>query len=70
METYVAPRAGASTAEVAVVDAEWVAAIVAAILGIAVAIVIAVCSECGTMSSVSACLETMRRWINGEEACP
>jgi hypothetical protein len=53
-----------------VVDSEWVialgiAALVAAVLGIAVAIVLAVCQFCGTLGSYSACYWTMVTWLWG-----
>jgi hypothetical protein len=69
IEAYVSPRLEASTAELAVVDEEWVATIVAAALGIAVAIVIAVCTSCGAMSSVSGCYNTMKRWLTTGSGC-
>ena len=48
------------------VDSEWgVAGVVAAILGIAVSIVLAVCGFCGTLGSVSACYNTMTTWLQG-----
>jgi uncharacterized membrane protein len=53
-----------------VVDSEWIivlgiAALVAAVLGIAVAVVLAVCSFCGTLGSYSACYWTMLTWLWG-----
>jgi hypothetical protein len=53
-----------------VVDSEWiivlgVAALVAAVLGIAVAIVLAVCNFCGTLGSYWACYNTMISWLRG-----
>jgi H+/Cl- antiporter ClcA len=53
-----------------VVDSEWVivlgvAALVAAVLGIAVMVVVSVCQFCGTLGSYSACYWTMISWLRG-----
>jgi H+/Cl- antiporter ClcA len=53
-----------------VVDSEWIivlgiAALVAAVLGIAVMIVLSVCQFCGTLGSYSACYWTMLTWLWG-----
>jgi H+/Cl- antiporter ClcA len=53
-----------------VVDSEWVivlgvAALVAAVLGIAVMVVVSVCQFCGTLGSYSACYWTMVTWLWG-----
>jgi energy-converting hydrogenase Eha subunit A len=67
---YSAPLLVARSKGRAVVDSEWVialgvAALVAAVLGIAVMIVLSVCQFCGTLGSYSACYWTMLTWLWG-----
>jgi hypothetical protein len=67
---YRAPLVVSSSKGPRAVDSEWpivlaVAAVVAAILGIAVAVVLAVCTFCGTLGSINACYNTMLHWLRG-----
>jgi hypothetical protein len=53
-----------------VVDSEWVialgvAALVAAALGLALALVLSVCNFCGTLGSYWSCYWTMVTWLMG-----
>jgi energy-converting hydrogenase Eha subunit A len=66
---YTAPRVVSRSKGREVVDSEWVivlgvAAVVASLLGIAVAIVLSVCYFCGTLGSITACYWTMVSWLN------
>ena len=65
MHVYAEPRL-LSISRPSAVENQWaVAAVVAAILGIAVAIVLAVCAFCGTLGSWWSCLNTMWHWLGG-----
>ena len=70
VDVYTSPHVVSWSKRQEVVDSEWVialaiAGVVAAILGIAVAIVLSVCAFCGTLGSISACLWTMTTWSWG-----
>ena len=70
VNVYRAPRVVSWSKGREVVDSEWiivlgVAALVAAILGIAAGVVVAVCNFCGTLGSYSACYSTMIHWLRG-----
>ena len=70
VEVYKAPLVVSWSKGRDVVDSEWViglavAGVVAAALGIAVAIVLAVCNFCGTLGSYWACYYTMISWLRG-----
>jgi H+/Cl- antiporter ClcA len=70
VNVYSAPRLVSRSKGRDVVDSEWVivlgiAALVAAALGIAVAIVLSVCNFCGTLGSYTACYWTMVTWLWG-----
>ena len=67
---YAAPRLVSRSKGRDVVDSEWIiilgiAALVAAVLGIGVMIVLSVCQFCGTLGSYSACYWTMVTWLWG-----
>jgi hypothetical protein len=63
---YEAPRFVSLPTASRDVDNEWaIAAFVAALLGIAIAIVLAVCAFCGTLGSWWSCYWTMVSWIQG-----
>jgi hypothetical protein len=65
IDSYVAPRLTTTAGDVDVVDSEWgFAALVAAVLGIAVGTVIAICAICGARS-FSSCLQAVKDWFNG-----
>jgi H+/Cl- antiporter ClcA len=70
VDVYRAPRVVSWSKGREVVDSEWiivlgVAALVAAVLGIAVMVVVSVCQFCGTLGSYSACYWTMISWLHG-----
>ena len=70
VDVYRAPLIVSSSKGPGAVDSEWpivlgVAAIVAALLGIAVGVVVSVCAFCGTLGSVGACYNTMTSWLQG-----
>ena len=66
VNSYAAPKLVSPPASVAPVENEIaIAALVAAILGIYVAIVLAVCNFCGTLGSLWACYWTMVTWSWG-----
>ena len=70
VDAYRAPRVVSWSKGREVVDSEWVivlgvAALVAAVLGIAVMVVVSVCQFCGTLGSYSACYGTMISWLRG-----
>ena len=70
VDAYRAPLIVSASKGPGAVDSEWpivlgVAAVVAAILGIAVAVVLAVCNFCGTLGSINACYNTMIHWLGG-----
>ena len=70
VDVYRAPRVVSQSKARDVVDSEWiivlgVAALVAAVLGIAVMIVVSVCQFCGTLGSYSACYWTIVTWLRG-----
>jgi len=66
VNAYAAPRLVSLPAAPAAVDNEWgVAVIVAILLGIAAAVVYAVCWYCGTLYSWQACFWTIYWWIQG-----
>ena len=62
-EIYVAPRLAADGGGVTVVDAEWAAAIlVATVLGIAVAVVVYICTVCDARS-FNACYNAVKAYF-------
>ena len=66
VNAYAAPRLVSLPSSPAAVENEWaIAAFVAAILGIALAVVLAVCAFCGTLGSWWSCYHTMVSWIQG-----
>ena len=69
VKVYSAPLVVSRSKGREVVDSEWiivlgVAALVAAALGLALAVVLAVCNFCGTLGSITACYWTMVSWLN------
>lgn len=70
VNAYTAPLVVSRSQRREVVDSEWVivlgvAALVAAVLGIAVMVVVSVCQFCGTLGSYSACYWTIVSWLHG-----
>lgn len=64
--SYEAPRVLSLPLALTTAENHWaVAAAVAAIVGVPVAIVLSVCSSCGTLQSVTDCYNTMVTWISG-----
>ena len=70
VSVYSAPLVVSRSQGLDVVESEWVivlgvAALVAAVLGIAVAVVLSVCAFCGTLGSYWSCYWTMVTWLEG-----
>jgi hypothetical protein len=63
--TYLAPRMTDDVTELDAVDSEWAfAALVAALLGIAVAVVIYICTVCDARS-FNSCYHAVKDYFNG-----
>jgi hypothetical protein len=70
VDAYTAPRVVSRSKGRDVVDSEWVivlgiAALVAAALGLVLAVVLSVCNFCGTLGSYWSCYWTMVTWSWG-----